>query len=130
MLSHITLRVKDLEESKQFFCVALVPLGMELLYDKHETAGFGQRDKKGTWSLFLKQGEAGEVKSFSCLAFASKSKEEVQQFHAAALTAGGSDNGTPGYRPHYHTGYYAAYVTDPNGYNIEVAWDDVERMRT
>ncbi|WP_370967980.1 VOC family protein [Enterobacter hormaechei] len=53
------------------------------------------------------------------LAFNAKSKEDVEAFHRVALQAGGKDNGAPGYRPHYHPGYYAAFILDPDGYNIE-----------
>lgn len=53
------------------------------------------------------------------LAFNSKNKEDVEAFHHVALQAGGKDNGAPGYRPHYHPGYYAAFILDPDGYNKE-----------
>ena len=58
------------------------------------------------------------------LAFNAKNKEDVEAFHRVALQAGGKDNGAPGYRPHYHPGYYAAFIIDPDGYNIEAVYHE------
>lgn len=124
MLNHITLRVSDLEKSKNFFLAALAPLGYKLFVEKEKSAGFGQTDVEGNRDFWIKQGEASEHKSFSCPAFTARTKEVVEDFHKAAVEAGGRDNGAPGYRPQYNPGYYAAFVLDPDGYNIEVVWDD------
>ena len=53
----------------------------------------------------------------------------VEEFYREALKAGGKDNGAPGYRPQYHPGYYAAFITDPDGYNIDAVWDDLEKLK-
>ena len=69
MLNHITLRVRDLEESKKFFGAILTPLGYKLFIEKSESAGFGQSDVEGNRDFWIKKGEVAETKSFSCLAF-------------------------------------------------------------
>ena len=58
------------------------------------------------------------------LAFCAKNKEEVDAFHVSDVLAGGKDNGSPGYRPQYHPGYYAAFILDPDGYNIEAVYHE------
>lgn len=128
MLNHITLFVSDIERSKKFYAAALAPLGYRLLRDKGASAGFGQSDTDGARDFWIKQvpETLPEVKSFSCLAFTATNKEQVDGFHKAALEAGATDNGAPGYRPKYHPGYYAAFIHDPDGYNIEVVWDDLK----
>ncbi len=129
MLNHITLRVNDLEKSKKFFLATLAPLGYKLFVEKEKSAGFGQVDVEGNRDFWIHEGKVSEVKSFSCLAFTASSKEAVETFYNAALEAGGKDNGVPGYRPQYHRGYYAAFVHDLDGYNIEAVWDDLEKLR-
>ncbi len=127
MLNHITLHVSNLEKSKTFFRAALAPLGYKLLIEKEHSAGFGQEDVAGKRDFWIRQREIGDSKSFSCLAFTASSKNEVDMFYTAALGAGGTSNGAPGYRVTYHPGYYAAYILDHNGYNIEAVWDDSEK---
>jgi len=129
MLNHITLRVSNLEKSKQFFLAALAPLGYKLFVEKEKSAGFGQADIEGNRDFWIHEGKVDETKSFSCLAFTALSKEAVENFYKAALEAGGTDNGAPGYRPQYHLGYYAAFVHDLDGYNIEAVFDDLERLK-
>lgn len=128
MLNHISLFVKDLEESKAFYTKALAPLGYSLILSDEDGAAFAIEDTEGKRDFWIKVGDVPENSSFSCLAFTAQSKEQVDSFHAAALKAGAQDNGAPGYREHYHPGYYAAYVTDPNGYNIEAVWDDLGKV--
>ncbi len=131
MLNHITVRVHDFKKAKAFYSAALKPLGYTLVKkDKGNledlTAGFATEDVEGHRDFWIKEepGHVGGV-SFSCLAFTSTSKEMVNAFYAAAIGAGGSDNGAPGYRPEYHPGYYAAFVFDPDGNNIEAVFDDL-----
>ena len=125
MLNHVNLVVGDLEKSKKFFQAALAPLGYKLLVEHPKSAGFGQADIEGSRDFWIKEGLVGDNKSFSCLAFTAPNKETVDYFHKQAIKAGAKDNGPPGYRPNYHAGYYAAYVIDPNGYNIEAIFDDL-----
>lgn len=129
MINHITLRVSNLEGSKKFFLAALAPLGYKLLIEKPDSAGFGQTDIKGSLDFWIQVGKTDAVKSFSCLAFSALDKGAVQDFYAKALESGGRDNGAPGYRPQYHPGYFAAFVLDPDGNNIEAVFEDINRMQ-
>lgn len=125
MLDHITLLVKDINQSKAFFTQALKPLGYKLVADREFTGGYGIEDKPGLRDFWIKQKEEFPTPpSFTCFAFKATSKQQVDDFYTSALEAGGTDNGGPGYRTKYYPGYYAAFVHDPNGYNIEVVFDD------
>jgi predicted lactoylglutathione lyase len=127
MINHITLWVKDIDISKRFYQLALAPLGYKLLDDSSpKWIGFGQKDIEGQRDFWLKEG-AVSGKAISCIAFTAKNKEQVDDFYNAAMKAGGKDNGAPGYRKKYYEGYYAAFVLDPNGYNIEAIWDDLAK---
>jgi catechol 2,3-dioxygenase-like lactoylglutathione lyase family enzyme len=128
MINHVTLRVSDLQESKEFYSRALAPLGYKMILSDDDGAGFAIEDVEGKRDFWIKTGDVPKHSSFSCLAFTAQSKEAVNNFHATALEAGAKDNGAPGYRKHYYPGYYAAYVIDPNGYNIEAVFDDFTRF--
>lgn len=129
MLNHITLCVKDLERSKRFYAAALKPLEYELL-TSGGTFGFGKKECDGWGEIWLNEtSERSNPSSFTCLAFTAASKQEVDEFYQAALAAGGIDNGPPGYRTQYSAGYYAAFVLDLDGYNIEAVYNDEERKR-
>jgi catechol 2,3-dioxygenase-like lactoylglutathione lyase family enzyme len=112
-LDHISLRVSDFARSKAFYAEALGPLGYEVLAEFDGVAGFGAKGDADFWI-----GE-GEAHTGVHLAFASPDRATVDAFHAAALAAGGKDNGQPGLRPHYHEHYYGAFVHDPDGNNVE-----------
>ena len=122
MIDHVGFAVSDIEVSKRFYGAALAPLGVELLMtvtpDMTEAGGtalgFGRDGKPFFWV-----GDNERVGEGSHVAFAVASRSEVDAFHAAALAAGGRDNGAPGLRPHYGPDYYAAFVLDPDGTNIE-----------
>jgi catechol 2,3-dioxygenase-like lactoylglutathione lyase family enzyme len=125
-LNHITLRVSDLEKSKGFFTALLKPLGYRLLVEETEYAGYGVEDVEGKRDFWIGAGDGNQrPHSFSCLAFSASSKEMVDEFYQAGLKAGGQDNGPPGYRTQYHPGYYAAFVLDPDGHNIEAVFNDL-----
>jgi len=115
MYDHIGLRTPDLAKSLAFYEAALAPLGHELTYQDEASAGFGRKD--GATGLWLHGGAAAGAGAH--LAFAAASREAVDAFHAAALAAGGSDNGAPGLRADYSPTYYAAFVVDPDGNNVE-----------
>ncbi|WP_434419805.1 VOC family protein [Nannocystis pusilla] len=114
MLDHLNLNVRDLPRSARFYAAALAPLGAVTAYEDASTAGFGLPGAPQLWLA-----PAGEAQPLH-LAFRAKNREEVRRFHAAALAAGARDNGEPGLRPHYHPNYYAAFVLDPDGHNVEV----------
>jgi catechol 2,3-dioxygenase-like lactoylglutathione lyase family enzyme len=115
MLDHVTLGVSDFERSKAFYDRALGPLGIERLYaDGDDAAGYGANEKAFFWI-----GHKGVLQTGAHVAFTAPDRETVDRFYKAALAAGGTDNGAPGLRPHYHEDYYAAFVLDPDGHNIE-----------
>src|SRR5262249_47741128 len=109
------LAVKDIRKSKAFYERALACLGMKAVMEWGDGAGFG---KDGVGELFVTSGApfAGPVH----VAFQAQDRAVVDAFHAAALAAGGEDNGVPGLREQYHPHYYGAFVRDPDGHNIEV----------
>ena len=121
MLDHIGFAVGNLKASRSFYEKALKPLGMKVLLevtpemtgtdDSH--LGFGV-DRPFFWFGTGKNRVTGVH-----VAFLAKSRKIVDEFYAAAIAAGGKDNGKPGVRPHYHENYYGAFVLDPDGNNIE-----------
>ena len=116
MLDHVGFGVSDYERSKAFYELALAPLGIALLMEPvAQAAGFGRDGKPFFW--IETRGPA--VQGGLHVAFAVEDRETVHAFHAAALEAGGTDNGAPGVREIYHPHYYGAYVLDPDGNNIE-----------
>jgi catechol 2,3-dioxygenase-like lactoylglutathione lyase family enzyme len=113
MIDHFNLPVADLERSSAFYSSVLAALGHPLLMRDGQAVGFGA----GAWRFGVVETEAAFP--LMHVAFAAKSRAEVDRFHAAAMAAGGRDNGAPGVRAHYDPNYYAAYVADPDGHNIE-----------
>ncbi|MCF5091118.1 VOC family protein [Stenotrophomonas sp. PA-6-5C] len=121
MLDHIGLNSSDLPRSKAFFLQALAPLQIGLVMEvsaeqtgAHDHVGFGNHGKPFFWL-----GNAAPLSQGVHVAFVCGERAQVDAFHAAALAAGGRDNGVPGLRPWYHPDYYAAFVIDPDGNNIE-----------
>ena len=121
MIDHVGITVADLARSRAFYIAALAPLGfvpvMDLTQEQtgtYEGTGFGLPGRPQFWI------DGGDARSGAMhIAFVAGSRADVDAFHAAALAAGGSDNGAPGLRPHYHPNYYGAFVFDPDGHNIE-----------
>jgi catechol 2,3-dioxygenase-like lactoylglutathione lyase family enzyme len=114
MIDHVSIAVSDLERSKAFYLEALKPLGIDYIMGVATFAGFGANGKPFFWiGAGAPKGDRGHV------AFAADKRSTVDKFHAAALAAGGKDNGPPGLRPQYHANYYGAFVLDPDGHNIE-----------
>jgi catechol 2,3-dioxygenase-like lactoylglutathione lyase family enzyme len=118
MLDHLGLEVSDYERSKAFYERALAPLGIQLLMEPVPgVGGFGlPSDQKPFFWIGVRGGRAD---SGAHVAFGAPTVELVDAFHAAALAAGGTDNGAPGKREIYHPNYYGAYVLDPDGNNVE-----------
>ena len=121
MLDHVGVPVSDFVRAKAFYAMALAPLGIGLVMEvgpeqtgNGSAAGFGSEGKPYFWF-----GDDGAPGQHTHVAFATDSRARVDAFHAAALAAGGRDNGAPGLRPHYHPDYYGAFVLDPDGHNIE-----------
>jgi catechol 2,3-dioxygenase-like lactoylglutathione lyase family enzyme len=113
-LDHVKLSVADLERSLAFYTTALAPLGIVVNGRLEDgSAGFG---RNGADDFRIESGPA--IGSLH-VAFSAHGHDEVDAFHAAALAAGGRDNGAPGLRPAYHADYYAAFVLDPDANNVE-----------
>jgi len=113
VLDHVTLKVADYRRAEAFYDIALAPLGLRRLFGDGESyAGYG--DERPFFWIGC-DGRDG----YAHVAFAVADRAAVDAFHAAALSAGGRDNGAPGLRGHYHPTYYGAFVLDPDGANIE-----------
>ncbi|MCB9729264.1 MAG: VOC family protein [Deltaproteobacteria bacterium] len=114
MIDHLTLHVRDVAHSKAFYLAALAPLGYAVCMDFGEYVGLGAGGKPDLWLA-----PGGPLRPETHIAFAARDRAAVDAFHAAALAAGGEDNGQPGLRPQYHPGYYGAFALDPDGHNVE-----------
>lgn len=114
VFDHVGFNVKNFARSKVFYLQALAPLGISVLMQDDRSAMIGRQHEGAFWF-----GAYGTPATPVHIAFAAKSREQVRQFHAAALVAGAKDNGAPGLRPDYHPNYYGAYVIDPDGHNLE-----------
>ncbi len=120
-LDHIGLSVSEFERSKTFYVAALKPLGGGIVMEFPEgtigpfaMAGLGVAGKPFFW---ITTGE--KTAPHLHVAFRAETREQVDEFYAAAIEAGGTDNGPPGLRLHYHANYYGAFVLDPDGHNVE-----------
>jgi catechol 2,3-dioxygenase-like lactoylglutathione lyase family enzyme len=122
MIAHITLPVSDYRKSKTFYIKALKPLGYRSEMEFGEAGGFSDGKNTDFWISKKSALESTHV------AFEAKSSAEVEAFYKAALAAGALDNGRPGYRD-YWPGYYAAFVHDPDGHNIEAVWYDYSKVK-
>jgi catechol 2,3-dioxygenase-like lactoylglutathione lyase family enzyme len=114
MLDHIGVPVSELARSKQFFLAALAPLGYKVIFDLPTAVGMGDEAFPSFWI------GGSESRDPLHIAFSAANRAAVDAFYRAALAAGGRDNGQPGVRAQYHPNYYAAFVYDPDGNNIEV----------
>lgn len=122
MIDHVGFAVADAARSKAFYEKALAPLGIGLVMtatpDQTESGGtaygFGTENNPFFWI-----GDSEKVGEGTHVAFTADTRAEVDAFHAAALAAGGVAHGAPGLRPHYGPDYYAAFVLDPDGVNVE-----------
>lgn len=115
MYDHVGLRVRDLEASLRFYEAALAPLGHVLGPRDGSSAGLGPAGAPALW-LHDAEGTTGKG---AHVAFRAPSRTAVERFHEAGLRAGGRDNGAPGPRPDYGPAYYAAFLIDPDGNNVE-----------
>jgi len=113
MIDHASVNVRDLDAARRFYLRALEPVGMSVVEEADGFVGFGS--EKGFHFGIWERGPVGGAH----VAFACENWRTVDAFYEAAMEAGGKDNGAPGLRPHYHENYYAAFVHDLDGNNIE-----------
>jgi catechol 2,3-dioxygenase-like lactoylglutathione lyase family enzyme len=125
MIDHVSVKTSDQAASRRFYEKTLAPLGYTVLmeFEDGQVVGMGISGKPDFWF------SSGETSSPIHLAFSASDRGAVDAFHAAALAAGGKDNGAPGLRPDYHPGYYGAFVFDPDGNNIEAVFHDPSEMK-
>jgi catechol 2,3-dioxygenase-like lactoylglutathione lyase family enzyme len=114
-LDHLVLPVADVDRSRRFYEAALAPLAILPAADRRDAFGFGPDGEDDDFWIVA----GGPTQPPLHLAFPARDHAAVEAFHRAALAAGGRDNGGPGLRPQYHATYYAAYVLDPDGHNVE-----------
>ena len=120
MIDHTGYAVSDFDRSVAFYTKALAPLNIKLCMTfQGKYAGFGPDGKPEFW---IAGGTTPTDKIH--IAFRASGREQVRAFYEAALAAGGTDNGPPGTRPHYHENYYGAFVLDPDGHNVEAVCHD------
>jgi len=129
MIDHVSLAVKNFEQSQAFYDQTLEILGyhpvMSFCHDGAHLAGYGKNGKPDFWISFSKKharpGETiGKAQGFH-VAFLAPSVESIHAWHKKCLELGGQDNGAPGPRPQYYPGYYGGFIIDPNGWRIEAA---------
>ena len=121
MIAHTTLPVSDYKKSKEFYLKVLTPLGYSNNMEYGEAAGFNDGKNTDFWITSV------DTVVPTHLAFEAKNRQEVEAFYKTALAAGAADNGGPGYRD-YWPGYYAAFVHDRDGHNIEAVWYDYSKV--
>ena len=115
MYDHIGLKVSDIDASVRFYTAALAPLGYVLCSRDASGAGFGPKGEPALW-LYLHEGTAG---AGTHIALRAPDHAAIEKFHAEGRNAGGRDNGAAGPRPDYSPSYFAAFLTDPDGNNVE-----------
>ena len=121
MLDHMTLRVRDMDAARALYAAALAPLGYGIVaaYGGEGGIAFGP---PGQDDFAIAPAGDGPPTGPLHLAFAAPDRAAVGDFHVFGMSAGGRDNGPPGLRPHYHADYFAAYLIDPDGNNVEAVF--------
>ena len=120
MIAHISIGVRDIDRSKRFYDAVLEPLEYTCLRAARTLQGYGYaRDSIALWVVQADHPVPADEKSGLHFCFTAANATAVDAFHAAALRSGGQDNGAPSLRPIYGPDYYAAFIIDPDGYQIE-----------
>jgi len=118
MINHISIGVLDIARARHFYDAVLKPLDYRRLSEGDGSLGYG-RGEVSLWISAVERPVPADERSGLHICFNAPSADSVDRFHGAALAAGGSDNGKPGFRDDYARDYYAAFVVDPDGYRIE-----------
>lgn len=119
MFGHITLGCDNWERAKPFWLAVMGVLGHPLFMETEAGAAFGEATGQKTFIGPAFNGEPAAPGNGVHIAYLVKDRATVDAFHAAAMAHGGSDEGAPGLRPHYHANYYGAYVRDPDGNKLQ-----------
>jgi catechol 2,3-dioxygenase-like lactoylglutathione lyase family enzyme len=125
ILDHVSITVRAMGKARPFYDAIMTALDVPKAYDREDALGYGQRNRLGDdrhsyLSVFQSAAAQADPKRHTCLR--AQSAAQVAAFHAAGIAAGGTDAGAPGPRPHYHAGYYAAFLEDPEGNRIEAVF--------
>lgn len=115
MIDHVSIAVRDLAVATRFYEAVLATIGMVTLETRPATVGFGKQYPE----FWINRRDTMQVSDGAHICFRARTTEMVDAFHAAALAAGGADDGAPGLRPHHGDGYYAAFIRDLDGNRIE-----------
>ena len=127
MIAHVSIGVSNIDKSKRFYDAALEPLGYKCLRAARSLVGYGYGlDSIALWVFQAERPVPADEKSGLHFCFTARDAAAVDAFHAAAIAAGGRDNGAPGLRPIYSPDYYAAFIIDPDGYRIEAYYGPAE----
>ena len=118
MFDHVSIGVRDIARAQSFYDRTLEPIGFRRISTSEDSLGYG-RESVGLWISVTDAPVPDDPKSGLHFCLAAPDRESVAKFHAAALAAGGRDNGKPGIRADYGKDYFAAYVVDPDGYRLE-----------
>ena len=118
MIDHVSIGVRDIARARRFYDAVLQPLGYGCLSATADSLGYGREDV-ALWIGAAERPVPPDDRSGLHVCFTAPTRESVDAFHAAALGAGGRDNGKPGLRADYGADYYAAFAVDPDGYRIE-----------
>src|SRR5260221_5031767 len=118
MINHVSIGVRDIAAAKRFYDAAFAPLGYSCLSESDDGLGYG-RDSAAFWMNRSTSPVSANPDSGLHFCLDAPTRASVDAFHAAALKAGGRDNGKPGLRADYGDNYYAAFVVDPDGYRLE-----------
>jgi catechol 2,3-dioxygenase-like lactoylglutathione lyase family enzyme len=113
-VAHVAVNVTDWEAAKRFYAEVLGPLGYRVVYEEEGVLAYYADARGLDFGIGRRDPVGGAHVAFDC-----PDRETVDRFHANGLAAGGRDNGAPGIRAHYDESYYAAYVLDPDGNNVE-----------
>ena len=128
MFAHVSIGVRDVDTSRAFYDAALAPLGYRCIRAMRSMVGHGYGTETiSFWVVSAERPVPADDRSGLHFCFAAPSAAAVDAFHAAALRAGGRDNGAPDLRPMYDADYYAAFIIDPDGYRIEAYYGPGER---
>ena len=119
MFSHVTLGTNDWETAKPFWAAIATALDLPKLFEHDSGVAYGEMTGQKIFVGPAFDGEPATNGNGTHIAFLAKSRAVVDGFYAAALENGGSDEGSPGLRPHYHPNYYGAYVRDPDGNKLQ-----------